>query len=93
MAKNNVPFDQQYNWRNFWICFLVSLGQIAFGYPSSIIGTTLGEPSFLIYMGIIDAEGNLTSNGAQLEGAMSGVFQVSKPKPCTETCNIGLTPC
>ena len=78
-TKTNVPFEQQYNWRNFWICFLVSLGQIAFGYPSSIIGTTLGEPSFDIYMGILDSTGKAyTSNGAQLEGAMSGVFQVSK---------------
>ena len=25
------------------ICFLVSLGQIAFGYPASIIGTTNGR--------------------------------------------------
>jgi MFS family permease len=66
----------RYNWRNFWICFLVSLGQVAFGYPSSIIGTTLGEPSFLEYMTIIDPKtGESTPRGDQLQGAMSGVFQ------------------
>lgn len=68
---------RQFNWYNFWVCWLVSLGQIAFGYPASIIGTTLGEPSFLIYMKLIDPTGNLTPNADQLIGAMSGVFQVS----------------
>lgn len=63
-------------WRNFWICFFVSLGQVAFGYPSSIIGTTLGQPAFLLYMGLIDAEGNLAPNANNLIGATSGVFQV-----------------
>jgi hypothetical protein len=52
MAKKDVPYNQQYNWRNFWICFLVSLGQIAFGYPSSIIGTTL--VSSIEYNPIVD---------------------------------------
>lgn len=67
---------QQFNWRNFWICFLVSLGQVAFGYPASIIGTTLGEPSFLIYMKLLDLETLTTTPEAnQLIGAMSGVFQ------------------
>ena len=40
MAASKSLQDDQYNWRNFWICFLVSLGQIAFGYPASIIGVT-----------------------------------------------------
>ncbi|KAF1813977.1 hypothetical protein P152DRAFT_299705 [Eremomyces bilateralis CBS 781.70] len=67
---------RQFNWYNFIVCFLVSLGQIAFGYPSSIIGTTLGLPQFLIYMGLVDpATGLPTSNSANLIGAMSGVFQ------------------
>jgi sugar porter (SP) family MFS transporter len=63
------------NWRNFWICFAISMGQVAFGYPSSIIGTTLGQPSFLLYMGLIDAEGVLQGNAEDLIGATSGVFQ------------------
>ena len=40
MAASKHSSDEQYNWRNFWICFIVSLGQIAFGYPASIIGVT-----------------------------------------------------
>jgi len=69
---------RQFNWRNFLICYLVSCGQIAFGYPASIIGTTLGEPSFLIYMGLLDLKTEkLTPKADQLIGAMSGVFQVS----------------
>ena len=63
------------NWRNFWICFSISMGQVAFGYPSSIIGTTLGQPAFLLYMGLISPEGNLAHNANGLIGATSGVFQ------------------
>jgi hypothetical protein len=66
----------QFNGYNFFVCFLVSLGQIAFGYPASIIGTTLGEPPFLLYMGLIDAEGIPTSNSAALIGTFNGLFQV-----------------
>ncbi len=66
------------NWRNFWICFSISLGQVAFGYPSSIIGTTLGQPAFLLYMGLIDDKGVETPNANNLIGATSGVFQVRR---------------
>lgn len=64
-------------WRNFWICASISLGQVAFGYPSSIIGVTLAQPAFLLYMGLITPEGDLTPNANNLIGATSGVFQVS----------------
>jgi MFS family permease len=53
----------------------VSLGQIAFGYPASIIGVTLAQPPFLAYMGLIDAAGEYTANSSSLIGACSGVFQ------------------
>lgn len=44
---------------------------------ASVIGVTLGEPSFLIYMGLFDLKTEaLTSNANQLIGATSGVFQV-----------------
>ena len=76
MASGTLSKSPQYNWRNFWICFLVSLGQIAFGYPASIIGTTLGEPSFLVYMGTLDPKTKLVSpRGEQLIGAMSGEYR------------------
>jgi len=65
-------------WRNFWVCFSISLGQLAFGYPSSIIGTTLGQPAFLLYMGLVTPEGTLGKNANNLIGATSGVFQVSQ---------------
>ncbi|KAK5313084.1 hypothetical protein LTR93_011079 [Exophiala xenobiotica] len=67
-----------WNGWNFFICFIVSLGQIAFGYPASIIGVTLAQPSFLIFMGLLDATQDppaLAANADQLIGAMSGVFQ------------------
>ena len=69
---------RHFNWYNFYICFLVSLGQIAFGYPASIIGVTLGQPSFLIYMNLLDLTQDppvLAKGADQLIGAMSGVFQ------------------
>lgn len=62
---------------NFWICFAISLGQIAFGYPASIIATTLGQPAFLLYMGLVKEDGSMGGNANALIGATSGVFQVS----------------
>jgi hypothetical protein len=71
---------RQFNWYNLWVCWLVSLGQVAFGYPASIISTTLGEPSFLVYMKLINAKTGIPAGDADsLEGAMSGVFQVRQP--------------
>jgi len=35
---------------------MVSLAQTAMGYPSGILGVTLAQPSFLIYMGLLDLE-------------------------------------
>ena len=44
----------QFNAYNFLVCFLVSLGQVGFGYPASIIGTTLGENMFMQELGCND---------------------------------------
>ncbi|OAG43644.1 hypothetical protein AYO21_02230 [Fonsecaea monophora] len=64
-----------WNGWNFFVCWLVSLGQLACGYPSSGISITLGTGSFLTYMGIVDAEtGALSSDGNALIGAVSGVY-------------------
>lgn len=61
---------------NFYVCFLVSLGQIAFGYPASIIGVTSAQPPYLIYMGLMDPETlEYTPNADSLIGATSGIFQ------------------
>lgn len=51
------------------------IGQFAFGYPSSIIGVTLAQPEFLIYMGLVNAEGVIDAKSNSLIGAISGVFQ------------------
>ncbi|CRG91746.1 Putative polyol transporter 2 [Talaromyces islandicus] len=48
----------------------VALGSTTYGYSSSIIATTLGQPSFLSYF-LLDSR----SNATQLEGAINGLFQ------------------
>ncbi|KAJ9615214.1 hypothetical protein H2200_001288 [Cladophialophora chaetospira] len=65
---------RHFNWRAFAMSFAISLGAIAFGYPLAIIGTTLSQPSFVVYMNLIDEDGLPTSNADSLVGAMSGVF-------------------
>ncbi|KAK5360459.1 hypothetical protein LTR11_010287 [Exophiala xenobiotica] len=49
----------------------VCLGSVMYGYGASIIGTTLGQPTFIKYMKLDTA-----SNAVQLEGAINGLFQV-----------------
>lgn len=80
----NPSGKRHWNWRNFFTIFIVSFGLLAYGYPASIIGTTLGQPSFLLYMKLLDpkTEG-LTNDADQLIGAMSGVFQV-----CLIPCHV-----
>jgi len=69
--------SKQFTWYNLGICFLISLGQLAFGYHASIISTTMGQPSFLLYMKLVDPETFLpTSTASSIEGAMSGIFFV-----------------
>jgi len=76
---------RHFNAWNFFICYLVSLGQIAFGYPASIIGVTLAQPPFLVYMGLIEpTTAELTKGADQLIGACSGIFQVYTLKFCQE---------
>ncbi|KIW88752.1 uncharacterized protein Z519_10799 [Cladophialophora bantiana CBS 173.52] len=75
-----MAFGTERHWSawNFFICWMVSLGQIAFGYPASIIGVTLAQPSFLVYMGLLDVTQDppvMTPGADQKIGAMSGVFQ------------------
>ncbi|KAK5444276.1 hypothetical protein LTS15_010391 [Exophiala xenobiotica] len=77
-AAKGFGQDRQWNWRNFLICSAIACGQLAFGYPASIIGVTLAQPSFLIYMKLLDTTTDppsLVHNADSLIGAMSGVFQ------------------
>ncbi|KAL6792876.1 general substrate transporter [Trichoderma sp. SZMC 28012] len=52
------------------IVAFVALGSVTYGYCSSIIATTLGQPSFIAYF-----ELDTRPNATQLEGAINGLFQ------------------
>ncbi|KAK4962430.1 hypothetical protein LTR10_000056 [Elasticomyces elasticus] len=55
---------------NTLIIAFATFGSITYGYCASIIGTTLGQPSFLSYFRLDTAP-----NAAALSGAMNGLFQ------------------
>jgi MFS family permease len=46
------------------------LGSFTYAYASSIIGTTLAQPSFISFFGL-----DKRSNAPELAGAINGVFQ------------------
>lgn len=60
--------------------FLVTIGSFTYAYASSIIGTTLAQPSFISYFDM-----DTRSNAAQISGAINGVFQAG--------CLIGALAC
>jgi len=60
---------KRHNFYNVFVVFFMSLGTLSYGYGASIVSTTLGQPSFLSYMGIDTA-----SNGTQLEGATTALY-------------------
>lgn len=63
----------------------VTFGSLTYGYSSSIIGTTLGQPSFIAYF-----ELDKRSNATQLEGAINGLFQAGGligALSCTQTAD------
>ncbi|KAK3051568.1 hypothetical protein LTR09_007223 [Extremus antarcticus] len=67
--------SSQFTWYNLRVCFLISLAPLAFGYCVSIVSSTLGQPSFLLYMGLVDPETfEPTKNASSIEGAMSAMF-------------------
>lgn len=69
--------SSQFTWYNFRICFLISLAPLAFGYCVSIVSSTLGQPSFRLYMGLVDPETlEPTKNASSIEGAISAMFFV-----------------
>ncbi|KAF4963726.1 hypothetical protein FSARC_8274 [Fusarium sarcochroum] len=55
---------------NLLIIAFATFGSITYGYCSAIIGSTLGQPSFLSYFGLDTA-----SNAPALIGAINGLFQ------------------
>lgn len=62
---------RHYKWSTVFHVIGISWGAAAQGYGASIIGTTLGQPSFLEYMGLDTA-----SNASQLIGAMNSLFYI-----------------
>ncbi|KAL4806511.1 general substrate transporter [Aspergillus unguis] len=67
--------NQPINWRTFFLCVVISLGQVVGAYNSVIIGTTLQKPDFMQRMGLWDSDGNPTSTSSAREGAIVGLFQ------------------
>lgn len=68
-----------FRWKNFFICFAISLGALAYGYLAAIISTTMGKPAFLMYMGLGDESGGVFHDKENLQGAITSVFQVFCP--------------
>jgi MFS family permease len=62
---------RHYKWSTVCHVIGISWGAAAQGYGASIIGTTLGQPSFLEYMGLDTA-----SNASELIGAMNSLFYI-----------------
>ena len=52
------------------IIAFATFGSITYGYSASIIGSTLGQPTFKSYFGLDTAD-----DASALEGAMNGLFQ------------------
>ena len=52
------------------ILLFVSLGSLSYGYTASIIGTTLGQPSFIAYFDLA-----MRPDGTDLMSTMNGIFQ------------------
>ncbi|KIW88139.1 uncharacterized protein Z519_11250 [Cladophialophora bantiana CBS 173.52] len=63
-----------FSWRNFLMCFLVSIGVIGFGYPSAMVAPMLAKTSFLEFTGLGDEKG-IHKSKTSLVGALGGIFQ------------------
>ncbi|KAH0847249.1 MFS transporter, SP family, sugar:H+ symporter [Fonsecaea pedrosoi] len=66
------------NWKNFGVCSAISSGMLCFAYPSSILASTIGQPAFLDYMGLLDGTDSISPHGNTLIGAFTGIFQVKE---------------
>ncbi|ORY03954.1 MFS transporter [Clohesyomyces aquaticus] len=70
MASAHGVRKQHINAFNVLILCFVGLGSMSYGYTASIIGTTLGQPSFIKYF-----ELDTRSNGTDLTSTTNGLFQ------------------
>ena len=75
-----------FSWSNFLTCLLVSIGCVAFGYPSAMTAPMLAKASFLEFTGLGDANG-IHKDKSALSGSIGGIFQVraSVPRKFSET--------
>jgi MFS family permease len=62
---------RHFRFRTVFTVTVMCLGAVSFGYAQGITGTTLGQPSFSIYMGLATK-----SNATQLISAMNAVYYV-----------------
>ncbi|KAK5045419.1 hypothetical protein LTR84_009283 [Exophiala bonariae] len=60
------------SWLNVLIVIFVTLGSFSYGYSASIIASTLGQPRFLEYFGLVVSK---NPNANALLGATNGLFQ------------------
>jgi hypothetical protein len=67
---------QPINWRNFTTCLFIGFGLFVYGYFTGIISTTLTKTDFLLYMGLIDTDGNATPGSTGLIGATTSIYSV-----------------
>jgi len=58
MSTTNFGSKRTWTARNLFMCYLVSMAQLGMGYPGAIIASTLAQPSFLEYMGLLDLKAN-----------------------------------
>ncbi|KAJ9625455.1 hypothetical protein H2204_010317 [Knufia peltigerae] len=68
---------------NVLIILFATLGSLTYGYCTCIIATTLGQPSFQVYMRL-----DTLSNAVQLIGAIQGLYQAGG---LLGTAYVGLT--
>lgn len=73
-GSNETGQKQKLNAYNVLVLFLLAPSSFCYGYTAAIIATTLGQPSFLVYFRLIDADGNLSANANSIFGATGGVY-------------------
>lgn len=70
MTSSDGVRKQRINAFNVLILCFVSLGSMSYGYTASIIGTTLGQPSFITYFQL-----DTRANATDLISTTNGLFQ------------------
>ncbi|KIW14757.1 hypothetical protein PV08_07542 [Exophiala spinifera] len=70
MGHHEGVKKQKINAYNVLLLCFIGLGSMTYGYTASIIGTTLGQPSFIEYFDLATR-----SNGTDLISTMNGLFQ------------------